>query len=48
MMAVSPWFYTNLPGHNKNWMWKGDSLWFDRCMRLFGLDPMPKFVDIIS
>lgn len=22
MMAVSPWFYTNLPGYNKNWVWK--------------------------
>jgi hypothetical protein len=22
MMAVSPWFYTNLPGYAKNWLWK--------------------------
>lgn len=22
MMAVSPWFYTNLPGYSKNWVWK--------------------------
>lgn len=22
MMAVSPWFYTNLPGYHKNWVWK--------------------------
>lgn len=21
MMPVSPWFYTNLPGFNKNWLW---------------------------
>jgi hypothetical protein len=27
MMPVSPWFYTNLPGYNKNWAWKGDNLW---------------------
>lgn len=30
MMPVSPWFYTNLPGYEKNWLWRGDSLWFDR------------------
>jgi hypothetical protein len=22
MMPVSPWFYTNLPGYDKNWLWK--------------------------
>ncbi|CAG7981019.1 unnamed protein product, partial [Penicillium nalgiovense] len=48
MIAISPWFYTNLPGYNKNWIWKGDSLWFDRWQQLFGLDPMPEFVQIIS
>lgn len=48
MMAISPWFYTNLPGYNKNWLWKGDSLWFDRWQQLFALDPMPEFVQIIS
>lgn len=31
MMPISPWFYTNLPGYGgKNWLWEGDSLWFDR------------------
>jgi hypothetical protein len=31
MMPVSPWFYTNLPGfNNKNWLWRGDHLWYDR------------------
>lgn len=48
MMAISPWFYTNLPGYNKNWIWKGDSLWFDRWQQLLALDPMPEFVQIIS
>ncbi|PYI12923.1 mutanase [Aspergillus violaceofuscus CBS 115571] len=48
MMAISPWFYTNLPGYDKNWLWKGDSLWFDRWQELLGLDPMPEFVEIIS
>ncbi|KAJ5518742.1 Esterase SGNH hydrolase-type [Penicillium expansum] len=42
------WFYTNLPGYNKNWLWRGDSLWFDRWQQLFALDPMPEFVQIIS
>ncbi|KAF7624815.1 hypothetical protein AFLA_001697 [Aspergillus flavus NRRL3357] len=23
MMPVSPWFYTNMPGYNKNWLWRG-------------------------
>jgi hypothetical protein len=22
MMPASPWFYTNLPGYSKNWLWK--------------------------
>ncbi|KAJ4401166.1 Glucan endo-1,3-alpha-glucosidase agn1 [Neurospora sp. IMI 360204] len=26
MMPISPWFFTNLPGYNKNWLWRGDSL----------------------
>jgi hypothetical protein len=34
MMPVSPWFYTNLPGFGKNWMWRGDDLWFDRWMEV--------------
>jgi hypothetical protein len=24
MMPVSPWFYTNLPGYHKNWLWRGE------------------------
>ncbi|KAF7914304.1 uncharacterized protein EAF01_000710 [Botrytis porri] len=30
MMPVSPWFYTNLPQFHKNWLWRGDDLWYDR------------------
>jgi glycosyl hydrolase family 71 len=30
MMPVSPWFYTNMPGFRKNWLWRGDDLWYDR------------------
>ncbi len=26
MMPVSPWFYTNLPGYNKNWLWRGEQV----------------------
>ncbi|KAK4184083.1 Mutanase [Podospora australis] len=27
MMPVSPWFYTNMPGFDKNWLWRGDMIW---------------------
>ncbi|EEU36347.1 uncharacterized protein NECHADRAFT_106486 [Fusarium vanettenii 77-13-4] len=37
MMPISPWFYTNLPGYNKNWLWRGDSLWHDRWNLAFTL-----------
>lgn len=45
-MPASPWFYTNLPGYNKNWMWRGDSLWFDRWQEIIFLNP--DYVQIIS
>lgn len=46
MMPVSPWFYTNLPGYDKNWIWNGDSLWYDRWQQVLTLKP--EFVEIIS
>ncbi|KAJ5793715.1 Glycoside hydrolase family 71 [Penicillium paradoxum] len=46
MMPVSPWFYTNLPGYGKNWIWNGDNLWFDRWQQVLALKP--EFVEIIS
>jgi hypothetical protein len=46
MMAVSPWFYTNLPGYNKNWLWRGDHLWHDRWLEALYL--RPEFIEIIS
>ncbi|KAJ3952892.1 hypothetical protein N0V92_010655 [Colletotrichum tropicale] len=46
MMPVSPWFYTNLPGYSKNWLWRGDHLWFDRWIQVNTL--MSEFVQIIS
>ncbi|PKY06393.1 glycoside hydrolase [Aspergillus campestris IBT 28561] len=39
MMPVSPWFYTNLPGFDKNWVWRGDNLWHDRWQQVFQLQP---------
>lgn len=46
MMAVSPWFYTNLPGYNKNWVWNSDNLWVDRWAQVISVQPA--FVQIIS
>jgi hypothetical protein len=39
MMGVSPWFYTNLPQWNKNWLWRGDDLWFQRWQQIVELQP---------
>ncbi|KXH25328.1 glucan endo-1,3-alpha-glucosidase agn1 [Colletotrichum salicis] len=46
MMPVSPWFYTNLPGYRKNWLWRGDSLWFRRWSHVWHMQP--EYVQIIS
>jgi hypothetical protein len=46
MMPVSPWFYTNLPGYGKNWLWRGDDLWYDRWQEVLSVGP--EFVEIIS
>lgn len=46
MMAVSPWFFTNMPGYDKNWLWRGDKLWYDRWQEVNFLQP--EFVEIIS
>jgi aminopeptidase I len=39
MMGISPWFYTNLPQWNKNWLWRGDDLWFLRWQQAIALQP---------
>lgn len=44
MMPVSPWFYTNLPGYGKNWLWRGDNLWADRWQQVLEIEP--EFVEI--
>lgn len=46
MMPVSPWFYTNMPGFKKNWLWRGDHMWFDRWTHVWYLQP--EFVQIVS
>ncbi|CAG8386345.1 unnamed protein product [Penicillium salamii] len=46
MMPVSPWFYTNLPGYDKNWLWRGDNLWRDRWEEVMVVQP--DLVQIIS
>ncbi|KAB8232460.1 hypothetical protein ETB97_007670 [Aspergillus alliaceus] len=46
MMPVSPWFYTNMPGFGKNWVWRGDNLWYDRWQEVISFQP--EFVEIIS
>jgi hypothetical protein len=46
MMPVSPWFFTNLPGYDKNWLWRGDSLWYDRWEQVMYLQP--EFVEILT
>ena len=46
MMPVSPWFYTNLPAFNKNWLWRGDDLWHERWQQV--LDINPALVEIVT
>ncbi|KAI3319431.1 carbohydrate-binding module family 24 protein [Xylariaceae sp. AK1471] len=46
MMSVSPWFYTDLPGYNKHWVWRGDDLWYDRWQQV--LQIQPDFVEIVT
>lgn len=46
MMPVSPWFYTNLPGYRKNWLWPSDTLWWQRWQQIW--QQQPEYVEIIS
>ncbi len=46
MMPVSPWFFTDLPGYGKNWLWRGDDLWFDRWQQVLQINP--DLVEIIT
>ena len=44
MMPVSPWFYTDLPQYNKNWVWRGDDMWHNRWQQV--LQVQPQFVEV--
>ncbi|PVH71458.1 carbohydrate-binding module family 24 protein, partial [Cadophora sp. DSE1049] len=47
MMPVAPMFFTNMPGFDgKNWLWRGDDLWYDRWQQV--LTVQPEWVEIIS
>jgi hypothetical protein len=46
LMPVSPWFYTNLPGYNKNWLWRSDNLWYDRWQEVMFVQP--EFIEILT
>lgn len=46
MMPVSPWFYTNLPEYNKNWVWRGDDMWHTRWQQVLEINP--NFVEVIG
>jgi len=48
MMPISPWFYTNMPGYDKNWLWHGDDLWFQRWQQAISIDRRPDYIQIIS
>ncbi|KAK4096835.1 carbohydrate-binding module family 24 protein [Parathielavia hyrcaniae] len=48
MMLISPWFYTNLPGYGKNWLWRGDDMWFQRWQQAITIDRRPDYIQIIS
>ncbi|KAL4959282.1 glycoside hydrolase family 71 protein [Aspergillus stella-maris] len=46
IMPVSPWFYTNLRQFNKNWVWRGDDLWYSRWEEVIELQP--EYVEILT
>ena len=48
MMPVSPWFYANMPGYRKNWIWRGDDLWFDRWQQVHSIEHQPDYLEIIT
>jgi hypothetical protein len=48
MMPVSPWFFTIMPGFDKNWLWNSGDLWHHRWQQVVSLDFEPEFLEIIS
>jgi len=46
MMPVSPWFYTNIPDYNKNWLWHTDELWPLRLEQVYQFNP--PFIQLLT
>jgi glucan endo-1,3-alpha-glucosidase len=46
MMGISPWFYTDLPGYSKSWVWRGDDMWHTRWDQI--ADVQPDMVQIVT
>ncbi len=46
MMGISPWFYTNVPEWTKNWLFRGDDLWYDRWQQI--IEFQPEMVEVSS
>ncbi|KAK1142020.1 Glucan endo-1,3-alpha-glucosidase agn1 [Aspergillus melleus] len=46
IMPISPWFYTNMDRYHKNWVWRGDDVWYKRWQDVLEIDP--EYVEIIS
>ncbi|THD00180.1 hypothetical protein EYZ11_000371 [Aspergillus tanneri] len=46
IMPISPWFYTNMVRYDKNWVWRGDDVWYQRWQQVLEIDP--EYVEIIS
>lgn len=46
MMPVSPWFYTNIPDYDKNWLWHTDELWYLRWQQVF--EYKPTFIELLT
>lgn len=46
MMGISPWFFTDLPGYGKAWVWRGDDMWHLRWLETLAVQP--DFVEIVT
>jgi len=46
MMGVAPWFFTNLPQYKKNWLWRGNQLWYERWQQVLQIEP--ELVEILT
>ncbi|PYH85252.1 hypothetical protein BO82DRAFT_398683 [Aspergillus uvarum CBS 121591] len=46
IMPITPWFFTNMPGYDKNWLWCSNDLWYIQWEQALYL--APEFIEIIS